>query len=105
MTTSSRRAKPTPCESSAKRPSPDAGIQLGWQGKGAQEKGVDKKTGKVLIEVDPKYFRPTEVDLLIGDITKAKSKLGWSPKVRFEELVKIMMDHDLEAERTGTNQV
>ena len=61
------------------------------------EKGYDKATGKVLIEVDPKYFRPCEVDTLLGDPTKAKTKLGWNPrKTSFEQLVKIMMKHDLE---------
>lgn len=71
-------------------------IKIGWKGKGLKEKGVDKKTGKVLIDIDPKYFRPTEVDYLIGDATKAKKKLGWEPKVRFEELVEMMVKWDLE---------
>lgn len=72
-----------------------AGYELKWEGEGVNEKGIDKKTGQVLVDVDPKYFRPTEVDLLIGDATKAKEKLGWQPKVSFEELVKIMVDHDV----------
>lgn len=67
------------------------GYELEWQGKGLEEKGVDAKTGKVLVEIDPKYFRPAEVDYLLGDCTKAKNKLGWEPKVKFEELVKIMV--------------
>jgi GDPmannose 4,6-dehydratase len=71
-------------------------IQLEWQGKGVEEKGVNKKTGKVIIEVDPNYFRPTEVDLLLGDISKAKEKLGWEPKTKFEDLVRIMIDADLD---------
>ena len=60
------------------------------------EKGVDVKTGKVLVEVDPKYFRPCEVEQLLGNPTKAKTKLGWNPtKTSFEELVKIMVKHDM----------
>lgn len=72
------------------------GMELIWQGEGVAEKGVDRKTGKVIIEIDEKYFRPTEVDLLIGDNTKAKDKLGWEPKTKFKELVKIMVEADLE---------
>jgi len=72
-----------------------AGYEIVWQGEGLAEKGIDKKTGKVLIEVDPKYFRPAEVDSLIGDSTKARQKLNWRPTVNFKQLVKIMMDHDL----------
>jgi GDPmannose 4,6-dehydratase len=75
----------------------EAGIELEWQGKGIEEKGIDKKTGKVLVEVDPRYFRPAEVDLLLGDPTKAKTLLGWNPtKTSFEDLVKIMVKHDME---------
>ena len=75
----------------------EAGIELEWQGEGVEEKGIDKATGKVLIEVDPKYFRPAEVDTLLGDPTKARTVLGWNPrKTSFEDLVKIMMKHDLE---------
>jgi GDPmannose 4,6-dehydratase len=74
------------------------GVNLEWKGKGTNEKGIDKKTGKVLIEVDPKYFRPTEVESLVGDASKAKKKLGWKPKVKFRELVKIMVKADLEEE-------
>jgi len=72
-------------------------VELEWNGKNENEKGIDKKTGKVIIEVDPRYYRPTEVDLLIGDASKVKEKLGWEPKVKFEELVKIMVKSDLEA--------
>jgi GDPmannose 4,6-dehydratase len=76
------------------------GMQLQWQGSGVHEKGICAKTGKIVIEIDPKYFRPTEVDLLLGDPTKAKVKLGWEPKVTFEGLVNMMVDADLElAER------
>jgi GDPmannose 4,6-dehydratase len=59
-----------------------------------EEKGYDIKTGKCLVEVNPRYFRPTEVDLLIGDYSKAIKELGWSPQVKFEELVKIMVEAD-----------
>lgn len=73
------------------------GIDLGWQGKGLEEKGIDKKTNQVLVEIDPDYFRPTEVQDLRGDASKAKKKLGWEPKVKFEELVKIMVEAELNA--------
>ncbi len=73
----------------------EVGIELEWQGKGADEKGIDKKTGKVLVEVDPRYFRPTEVELLIGDPSKAKEKLGWYHKYKLEDLVKDMVEYDL----------
>lgn len=73
------------------------GIDLEWQGKGIEEKGIDKKSEKVIVEVSPEFFRPTEVDLLLGDPTKAQEKLGWNPKkTSFEELAKIMVEHDLE---------
>jgi len=73
-----------------------AGIEIEWQGEGINEKGIDKATGRVLIEVDPKYFRPAEVDQLLGDPTKAKTLLGWNPtKTPFEELVRIMVEADM----------
>ena len=73
------------------------GIELRWQGEGVQEQGIDKATGRVLVEVDPKYFRPAEVETLIGDPTKAKTLLGWNPqKTSFEELVRIMVEHDVQ---------
>ncbi len=72
------------------------GVNLRWEGEGVNEKGIDTATGKVLVEVDPKYFRPAEVDQLLGDPTKAKTKLGWNPrKTSFEDLVKIMVEHDM----------
>ncbi len=75
----------------------EAGIELRWEGTGVDEKGIDIKTGKALVEVDPKYFRPAEVELLLGDPTKAKTLLGWNPtQTSFEELVKIMVRHDME---------
>ena len=65
-------------------------------GEGVEEKGVDVNTGKVLVEVDPKYFRPCEVEQLLGNPTKAKTVLGWNPtKTSFSELVRIMMEHDM----------
>lgn len=70
------------------------GIEIEWKGERVDEKGYDKSSGKCLVEVDPKYFRPTEVELLIGDYSKAKEKLNWEPKVKFEELVKIMVESD-----------
>ena len=74
----------------------EVGIELRWEGEGVDEKGIDVATGKVLVEVDPKYFRPAEVDQLLGDPTKAKTKLGWNPqKTSFEELVSIMVKHDM----------
>ena len=74
-----------------------AGINLRWEGEGINEKGIDITSGKTLVEVDPKYFRPAEVDQLLGDPTKAKQQLGWNPrKTSFEDLVKIMVDHDME---------
>lgn len=73
-----------------------AGIEIEWRGTGLEEQGIDKATGKVLIEVDPKYFRPAEVEQLLGDPSKAKALLGWNPrKTTFEQLVKIMVDHDM----------
>lgn len=72
-----------------------AGIPLEWTGIGVDEKGISKKTGDVLIEVDPKYFRPAEVDLLIGDATKAKTLLGWEPTHTFEELITEMTISDM----------
>lgn len=72
------------------------GYEIQWQGSGLQEKGVDAKTGKVLIEIDPNYYRPTEVDLLLGDASKAKEILGWEPKVKFEELIKLMVEAEFE---------
>ena len=71
-------------------------IDLEWVGKGIDEKGINKKTGKTIIEIDPRYFRPTEVDLLLGDISKAKEKLGWEPKTKFKDLVKIMVEADFD---------
>jgi GDPmannose 4,6-dehydratase len=73
----------------------EVGIFIEWQGEGVNEVGVDRATGKVLVRVDPKYFRPTEVDLLIGNPAKAKRLLGWEPKTTFHELIQSMVKADL----------
>ena len=74
----------------------EVGIELRWEGEGSDEKGIDVKTGKPLVEVDAKYFRPCEVEQLLGDPTKAKTLLGWNPtKTSFPELVRIMVEHDM----------
>jgi len=67
-----------------------------WEGEGVDEKGYDTETGQCIVAVDPRYFRPTEVETLLGDPSKAKEKLGWTPKITFEEMVHEMMQHDLE---------
>ena len=71
------------------------GHPIEWRGKGVDEVGIDTSTGKTVVRIDPRYFRPAEVEQLLGDPSKAKSKLGWVPEVKFEELVKIMVDGDL----------
>ncbi|WML35479.1 GDP-mannose 4,6-dehydratase [Clostridium sp. OS1-26] len=73
----------------------EVGMELEWQGKGVYEKGIDKKTRKTLVDVNPRYFRPTEVELLLGDASKANNKLGWKPRTSFEELVHIMVEADV----------
>lgn len=74
----------------------EVGINLRWEGEGVNEKGIDPDTGIALVEVDPKYFRPAEVEQLLGDPTKAKTLLGWNPtKTSFPELVKLMVQHDM----------
>jgi len=72
------------------------GFDLVWEGEGVNTKGVDRKTGKVIVEVSPEFYRPAEVDILVGDYSKARKKLGWKPKTKFEDLVRIMMEADLE---------
>lgn len=82
-----------------------AGISLRWEGEGLEEKGVDAATGKVIVEVDPKYFRPAEVEQLLGDPSRAKAVLGWNPrKTSFEELVRIMVDSDIEYVRKNMHE-
>ena len=79
----------------------EVGIDIRWQGKGIKEKGIDIKTGKVLVEVDEKYFRPAEVELLLGNPAKAENELGWKRKVSFQELVSRMVKYDLENDDFG----
>lgn len=77
------------------------GIDLEWQGTGVDEVGIDKNTGKTIIKIDPKYFRPAEVDYLLGDCSKAKRELGWKNETSFEDLIKIMVDYEVkEIEKT-----
>jgi GDPmannose 4,6-dehydratase len=73
----------------------EVGRRIEWHGKGVEETGVDAKSGKTVVRIDPVYFRPTEVDLLVGDASKARQKLGWAPKTSFAELVKEMVAGDL----------
>ncbi|WP_278549317.1 GDP-mannose 4,6-dehydratase [Paraclostridium bifermentans] len=79
----------------------ELGYEIVWEGTGVDEKGIDKNTGKVLVEVDPRYFRPAEVELLWGDSTKARTQLGWKPKYSFMDLVKEMVYSDLEEMKNG----
>ena len=83
----------------------ELGTELAWQGAGVDEKGIDKKTGKVIIEVDPQYFRPTEVESLLGDPTKAQEKLGWKAEIDFDGLVKEMTASDLEEAKKDVHLV
>ena len=80
-------------------------IDIRWQGSGVDEKGVDDKTGKVLVEVDTKYFRPSEVELLLGDPSKAEKELGWKRKISFQELVSGMVKYDLENDSFGGKEI
>jgi GDPmannose 4,6-dehydratase len=79
------------------------GITIKWQGSGVNEVGCDENTGEILVSIDPHYFRPTEVDLLLGDASKAKEKLEWQPKIHFAELVKEMMDVELQRVKAGSS--
>jgi len=74
----------------------EAGIEIRWEGEGVNEKGICSKTGKVMVEVNPKYFRPQDVHYLWGDYSKAKRVLGWEPRVSFHELVRMMVNADME---------
>ena len=73
----------------------EAGIEIEWKGNGVDEKGFNKSNGEIIVEVDPKYFRPTEVDLLLGDPSKARTKLGWKHTYSFDALVKEMVAADI----------
>jgi len=73
----------------------EVGVNLEWRGRGVEEKGVDSSDGRILVEVDPRYFRPTEVDLLIGDPTKARKKLGWRHETKLDDLIAEMVREDL----------
>jgi GDPmannose 4,6-dehydratase len=79
------------------------GEEIEWKGEGVNEKGYQKSTGKQVVGIDPRYFRPAEVDLLIGDYSKAKAKLGWEPKTTFKELVKLMVTADYEKAKKRSN--
>ena len=74
----------------------EVGISLEWQGEGTEEKGIDPRTGRAIVEVDERFFRPAEVHRLMGDASKAKTVLGWEPRVSFHELVKDMVSADVE---------
>ena len=74
---------------------PPQGIEIEWKGTGVDEKGYDKTTGRLLVDVNPRYFRPAEVELLWGDATKAETELGWKRKVSFQGLVSMMVDSDM----------
>jgi GDPmannose 4,6-dehydratase len=80
-------------------------ISIEWRGNGIEEKGINVENGKILVEINPRYFRPTEVDLLIGDYSKAKKEFGWEPKIKFRELVKLMVESDLNRYKKGISDV
>jgi GDPmannose 4,6-dehydratase len=75
------------------------GMNIQWQGSGVKEEGIDTNTGRAVVKIDPRYFRPTEVDALLGDATRARTKLGWQPEISFDTLVKEMVEADLEIAR------
>ena len=75
-----------------------AGIMIVWQGKGVEETGQDQVSGRTLVRIDPQYYRPAEVEQLLGDPTKARTKLNWEPKVKFSELVSMMVEADIKGE-------
>jgi len=74
-------------------------MHIVWRGRGLEEQGVDEESGRCLVKIDPRYFRPTEVDSLLGDAGKARRKLGWQPEITFPALVQEMVDCDLEIAR------
>ena len=75
------------------------GMTIAWRGSGLDEQGVDSRTGEAIVRIDPRYFRPTEVETLLGDATKARTKLGWAPEIGFDRLVQEMVEADLEIAR------
>jgi len=75
------------------------GMRIEWRGQGVDEQGIDTKSGQVVVRIDPRYFRPTEVETLLGDATKARSRLGWNPEIEFDALVTEMVAEDLEIAR------
>ena len=77
------------------------GINIEWKGKGSKEVGVDSKTKKILVRIDKKYFRPSEVEILLGDSSLAKTDLGWEAKTSLEDLIKEMIDYDLKYDSFG----
>jgi len=83
----------------------EIGVNIEWQGQGVNEKGVDTKTGTILVEIDEKYFRPAEVELLLGDPTKAEKELNWKRKISFQELVSGMVRYDLEYDNFGGTEI
>jgi GDPmannose 4,6-dehydratase len=82
--------------------SAETGVTLTWKGEGVEEKGYCAETGKCLVEVDPRYFRPTEVELLLGDPTKAKEKLGWVHETSVQDLAREMVREDLKVMQIST---
>ncbi|OGE96791.1 MAG: hypothetical protein A3A83_01975 [Candidatus Doudnabacteria bacterium RIFCSPLOWO2_01_FULL_48_57] len=80
-------------------------IPLEWRGEGAEEKGIDPKTGKLIVELNPHFLRPTEINILQGDAAKAKRILGWEPRVKFKDLVRIMAKYDLERYQKGDDNI
>jgi GDPmannose 4,6-dehydratase len=83
----------------------ELGFDLEWVGVGIDEKGIDKNTGKIIVKINPRFFRPVEVDVLIGDPRKAKEKLGWEAKIKFEELVKLMVKNDYNLLKEGKEKI
>jgi GDPmannose 4,6-dehydratase len=77
----------------------ELGMRIEWRGEGLDEQGVDARSGRTVVRVDPRYFRPTEVETLLGDTTKARSKLGWQPEHTFQDLIREMVASDLEDAR------
>jgi GDPmannose 4,6-dehydratase len=94
----------TPVRTFAKWAFEDVGIDIEWRGKGVEERGIDTATGRCLIEIDPRYFRPTEVDLLLGDASKARQRLGWHHEIEVRDLVREMVESDVRELRSNSGQ-